>query len=62
MHFPTGFIGRPAHVPACSLTEFALHACPPESQVGVLEIQGGSARRPIFNIVPHPDEAGLIGF
>ncbi|HEY1354788.1 MAG TPA: hypothetical protein VGF09_00590 [Solirubrobacterales bacterium] len=61
MHFPTGFIGDPHNVPACRLTEFALHACPPESQVGVVEIQG-AVREAMFNLVPHADEAGLTGF
>ena len=40
MHFPTGFIGDPHNVPACSLTEFSLHACSPDSQVGVAEVLG----------------------
>ena len=40
MHFPTGFIGNPHNVPACSLTEFSLHECSPDSQVGVTEILG----------------------
>ena len=43
MHFPTGFIGDPHNVPACRLTEFALHSCSPESQVGVVDIQGSRA-------------------
>jgi hypothetical protein len=61
MHFPTGFIGDPHNVPACRLTEFALHSCPAESQVGIVEIQG-AAREAMFNLVPHADEAGLTGF
>ena len=60
-HFPTGFIGDPHNVPACRLTEFALHSCPAESQVGVVEIQG-AVREAMFNLVPHADEAGLTGF
>jgi hypothetical protein len=61
MHFPTGFIGNPHNVPTCSLTEFSLHSCDPDSQVGVLDIQGG-LREVIYNLTPHPNEPGLIGF
>lgn len=61
MHFPTGFIGNPHAVPTCSLAEFSLHICAPESQVGVVEIQT-TLREGLFNLTPHPDEPGLIGF
>src|SRR5262249_40138678 len=61
MHLPTRFIGDPHNAPACRLTEFALHQCPPESQVGVVEIQN-AVREAMFNLVPHADEAGLTGF
>jgi hypothetical protein len=61
MHFPTGFIGDPHNVPTCSLNEFSLHLCDPDAQVGTLDIQG-ALREPIFNLTPHPNEPGLIGF
>ncbi len=61
MHFPTGFIGNPHNVPACSLTEFSLHECSPDSQVGVTEVLG-TLRQALYNLVPHADEAGLVGF
>ena len=61
MHFPTGFIGNPHNVPACSLTEFSLHECSPDSQVGVIEVLG-TLRQALYNLVPHADEAGLVGF
>jgi hypothetical protein len=61
MHFPTGFIGDPHSVPACNMAEFSLHSCAPESQVGVIDILG-SLRQAIYNLVPHNDEPGLIGF
>jgi hypothetical protein len=61
MHFPTGFIGNPHSVPVCTLSEFSLHICAPESQVGVLDIVG-SLREAVFNLTPHPNEAGLVGF
>jgi hypothetical protein len=61
MHFPTGFIGNPHSVPTCSLAEFSMHVCAPESQIGVVEIQT-TLREGLFNLTPHPDEPGLIGF
>ena len=61
MHFPTGFIGNPHNVPACSLTEFSLHECSPDSQVGVTEVLG-TLRQALYNLVPHADQAGLVGF
>ena len=61
MHFPTGFIGNPHAVPICSLAEFSLQKCPPETQVGVLQIES-ALRQAIFNLAPHPNEAGLVGF
>ena len=61
MHFPTGFIGNPQSVPKCSLSEFSLHTCSSDTQVGVLDIQGG-LREAVYNLTPHADEAGLIGF
>ncbi len=61
MHFPTGFIGNPHVVPACSLAEFSLHSCAPESQVGVVSVQN-AIREATFNLTPHPGEAGLVGF
>jgi hypothetical protein len=61
MHFPTGFIGNPHAVPACTLSEFSLHTCAPETQVGIVEIQG-AAREALYNLVPHPNEPGLTGF
>ena len=61
MHFPTGFIGNPHAVPTCSLAELSLHVCPPETQVGILELIG-ALREPIFNVTPHPGEPGSIGF
>jgi hypothetical protein len=62
MHFPTGFIGNPHSVPTCSLAEFSLQSCPPETQVGVVGLLGGQLREALFNITPHPDEPGLVGF
>jgi hypothetical protein len=61
MHFPTGFIGNPHSLPACTLAEFALHECSPDSQVGVIEILG-TLRQAIFNLVPHANEPGLVAF
>ena len=61
-HFPTGFIGDPHAIAQCSLVQFTLAKCPVDSQVGVLDLQNGFFRTPIFNMIPHPDEPGLVGF
>ena len=61
-HFPTGFIGDPHAIAECSLEQFTLAKCPVESQVGVLDLQNGFFRTPIYNMIPHPDEPGLVGF
>jgi hypothetical protein len=61
-HFPTGFIGDPHAIAQCSLEQFTLAKCPVDSQVGVLDLQNGFFRTPIFNMIPHPDEPGLVGF
>ena len=59
--FPTGFIGNPHAIPKCTLAEFGLSACPPEAQVGVTVFLLG-LQVPVYNMTPHPDEAGLLGF
>lgn len=61
MHFPTGFIGNPHAVPTCTLAEFSLHTCAPETQIGVLDIVG-LFREAVFNLTPHPDDPSLTGF
>lgn len=59
--FPAGFIGNPHAVPKCTLAEFGTGTCPPEAQVGITAFLLG-LQVPLYNMVPHPDEAGLIGF
>ncbi len=63
-HFPTGFIGDPHAVPTCQLEELGKEECPVESQVGVIVIYTAlfTGQVPLFNLQPHPDEAGLVGF
>jgi hypothetical protein len=61
-HLPTGFIGNPHAVPACTLSDFGLQQCAPESQVGIFDLGEFLGFVPIYNLETHPDEAGLIGF
>jgi hypothetical protein len=63
-HFPTGFIGDPHAVPICQLEELGKEECAVESQVGVVVIYTAlfTGQVPLFNLAPHPDEAGLVGF
>lgn len=65
VHFPTGVIGNPSAVPSCNLAEFGAYECPVESQVGMTDpgIKGESfGFTPVYNLVPHEGEAGLVGF
>ena len=60
IHLPTGFIGSPHNVPECTLLQFSQTRCPVDSQVGVFDSAFGID--PIYNMQPHPGEAGLTAF
>ncbi len=67
---PAGFVGNPHAVPECTASQFGLDECPPDSQVGVAEPQfllgggccGSSPALPVYNLVPQPDQAGLLAW
>jgi hypothetical protein len=59
-HLPTGFIGNPHVIPACTLGELSTGTCPPESQAGVAEVL--ELYVPLYNMEPHADEAGSVAF
>ena len=67
---PAGVIGNPNNVPRCSQVDFNNGVnCSPDTQVGVAfpALNGNpnvelTAHTPIYNLVPHPDQAGLLGF
>ncbi len=73
VEMPTGIIGNPNAVPRCSAADFANLVCPPEAQVGVV-LPGINSERPeentgeslglaaVYNLLPHPGQAGLLGF
>ncbi len=65
-HLPTGFIGNPHAALTCTLAEFSSNECPVASQVGWVELllveELGLGGIPVYNLQPHPDEAGLLGF
>jgi hypothetical protein len=58
--FPPGVIGDPHALPACTLLQLSNNNCPVEAQVGVASAIVG--QEPLYNMEPHPDEAGLVGF
>ncbi len=66
---PTGFIGNPHATPQCKAADFARNACPADSQVGVMaptvDAGGGLVleltNEPVYNLVPRPNQAGLLG-
>ncbi len=64
---PPGLIGNPRAVPRCSHLDFEgiLPACPPETQVGVLQatLPGlGLVKGAIYNLEPPPGVASEFGF
>lgn len=60
---PAGVIGIPHALPRCTLLQFGQHRCPTESQVGIASVSVlFNAQQAMFNMEPHPDQAGLIGF
>ncbi len=69
-HFPTGVIGDPHATPQCTAADFGELSCPSDSQVGTA-ITGLNTEAPpaegfgvlaVFNLIPHPGQAGLLGF
>ena len=66
---PTGFIGNPHSTPQCKAADFARNQCAADSQVGVFSVlisnTGGLALEitdePVYNLVPRPNQAGLLG-
>jgi hypothetical protein len=72
VHLPTGVIGDPHAAPRCTATDFGNFECPTDSQVGAVELRintetpfipsGFAYDTPIYNLVPHPGQAGLLGF
>ncbi len=68
-HLPAGFIGNPHATPQCTSADFAREECPADSQVGVarptVDIDQallGPLATPVYNLVPRPNQAGLIGW
>jgi hypothetical protein len=66
---PTGFIGNPHATPQCKAEDFARNHCPADSQVGLFSVlvsTGGGIsieiiNEPVYNLVPRPNQAGLLG-
>jgi hypothetical protein len=68
VHLPAGFIGNPDATPQCTIAEFSADACPIDSQVGIVNVLTsnsaplGAFNAALYNLVPPPDDAGLLGF
>jgi hypothetical protein len=65
IHLPAGFIGNPHATPQCTVAQFSADECPIDSQVGianVLATNGIGFDTAVYNIVPPPEDAGLLGF
>jgi hypothetical protein len=67
---PAGFIGNPHAVPECTGEQFQLDECPADSQVGManpsVAVGSGCCFQtgwtPIYNLIPQPGQAGLLGW
>ena len=63
INFPTGVVGDPHSTPQCEISDFGDQECPIDSQIGVVNVDAGAFPEiPVFNLVPNPTQAGLIGF
>src|SRR5262249_12287865 len=70
VEMPPGVIGDPHATPKCTVEDFAVEHCPPETQIGAATISinaeppgtSGFGVIAIYNLEPHPGEAGLIAF
>ena len=65
VHLPTGFIGNPHATPQCSIADFSADSCSVDSQVGIVNVTAGAVgnfNTVLYNLVPPPDDAGLLGF
>jgi hypothetical protein len=69
VNLPAGVIGNPHSAPRCDAQRFAFDECPMDSQIGVATPTGclgaslcGSFPQPLYNLVPPPDQAGVVGF
>jgi hypothetical protein len=65
VHFPAGFIGNPHATPQCTVAQFSANECPIDSQVGIVNVfatNGASFNSALYNLIPPPDVAGLLGF
>ena len=71
-HYPPGVIGDPHSTPQCTAADFGELDCPSDSQVGVVYVglnteappkpEGLGGALAVFNLIPHPGQAGLLGF
>ena len=68
---PEGLIPNVFATPRCSGADFGQARCPIDSQIGYVVVGIGGdnpnnisfpAPRPVYNLVPRPGQAGLIGF
>jgi hypothetical protein len=67
---PAGFIGNPHAVAECTAAQFIFDECSPDAQVGYVKprplVSDGCCasleNTPIYNLVPQPGQAGLLGF
>jgi hypothetical protein len=65
---PLGSVGSPASIPTCTDAQLALNSfegCPPESQIGTVQLfigVGGKPRLPVYNMVAPPGVLAQFAF
>lgn len=60
---PTGLVGNPHAIPTCTLDAYSLGECAEEAQVGYFAVKESTLlAAPAYNMVTHPDQAGLIAW
>ena len=70
VELPAGLIGSPSIIPKCTTAQFSFDQCPIDSQVGVARPSilindggpGTTTNLPLYNLVPAPGQAALLGF
>ncbi|MBB4663284.1 hypothetical protein [Conexibacter arvalis] len=62
---PPGLVGDPSAAPRCPAAKFAYRRCPPESQVGTIEVETfyfPYLQMPVYNLVPSSGAPAEFGF
>ncbi|HEV7535658.1 MAG TPA: hypothetical protein VGP90_08500, partial [Acidimicrobiia bacterium] len=66
VELPAGLVGDPTAYPQCSEAQLSNDACPPDSQIGTVDITASdgskTGRYPVYNLVPPFGQPAEFGF